>query len=276
MHPQDPRHGTNAGCLAHERHGERPCPDCTYARTRFRKHVALAKRRGEQLIFTSSEVRALLSPWLDMGLTPSAIAAAAGLTTDGGHIAMVLTNESTVRRSTYHRLAAVRERDLSDFAKVYSDLTRLRVYSLMAAGHPLAEMPINRSGHWRTARLVTVKVAREVRSHFAAHEGKIGPSRSTMARARNAGHRPPLAWDDPGTLAWIGDRRLMPRQGKPVINYDAVVVERILSGDFPRSLPAHATPAERRDVVARWTGTRNELARLTGWKVERYDDGSAA
>jgi ParB family transcriptional regulator, chromosome partitioning protein len=50
---------------------------------------------------------------------------------------------------------------------------------------------------------------------------------------------------------------------------DEVVVDRILSGDY-KTL---ATRAEKVEVVRRWTaGGRSaaELARLTGWKTERY------
>lgn len=52
---------------------------------------------------------------------------------------------------------------------------------------------------------------------------------------------------------------------------DEVVILRILQGD-PTVAPA-ATLAERRAVVAAWSARGrplSDLARLTGWKPERY------
>jgi hypothetical protein len=49
---------------------------------------------------------------------------------------------------------------------------------------------------------------------------------------------------------------------------DPVVVDRILAGEVVR-----ATPPEREEVVRRWVADGrgiNELARMTGWRVERY------
>lgn len=57
---------------------------------------------------------------------------------------------------------------------------------------------------------------------------------------------------------------------------DEVRVLRILSGDM--TLAREATNAERREVVARWTGPLADLERRAGWKPERYADrdGTAA
>ena len=94
--------------------------------------------------------------------------------------------------------------------------------------------------------------------------------RGAVTKAQNLARR--KGW--PGPDAWFGadiddpDERPDPgyspaRDGDEV---DPVVVERILSGDWRLK----ATSAERAEVVARWTGSLNDLARLTGWKVERY------
>jgi hypothetical protein len=203
MRADDPRHGTNAGAIAHWKDGERPCTSCMDARQRARKHAEWDKHCGRQLIFTATEVRGLVSPWLEMGLTHSAIVNAAGFESQrGGRLLNVLATDGNVRRATFHRLAAVTEDDFAATAKVFADLTRRRIYSLMAAGHRLADMPINPCGWWRQREHVTVETARTIRSYYRAHEFEIGPSPYTATRARNAGHRPPLAWDDPDTLAW--------------------------------------------------------------------------
>lgn len=87
-----------------------------------------------------------------------------------------------------------------------------------------------------------------------------GPSKRAHDCAERNGWLPPLAWtdiDDPDEIPDLTAVDALP---------DPVVIERILDGDWRLA----ATPAERTEVVARWTGSLNELARLTGWKVERY------
>jgi hypothetical protein len=84
----------------------------------------------------------------------------------------------------------------------------------------------------------------------------IGAARNN---ARRRGWLPPLAWDDiddPTEHPGMTDCHDLP---------DPVVVERILAGDWR----LRATPAERAEVVARWTGSLNQLERLTGWNVHR-------
>jgi hypothetical protein len=103
------------------------------------------------------------------------------------------------------------------------------------------------------------------------------PSGPGVAQARTwamrRGYAPPLAWDDidtderphTGTDRWGRTRDA---------DVDPVVVTRILAGDW--RLPC--TAAEKAAVVAAWDGSHNELARRTGWKVERYterEDGAA-
>lgn len=87
--------------------------------------------------------------------------------------------------------------------------------------------------------------------------------------AAKNGWVPPLAWDDiddPDENPTIGaDFHL---EGDECQDIDPVVVARVLAGR-----PTPANPAERREIVRRCRREgRNlaELARLTGWKVERY------
>lgn len=81
------------------------------------------------------------------------------------------------------------------------------------------------------------------------------------AMARRKGWAVPLAWDDDT----IDDPAAKPRGGSAKAGVDPVVVERILAGDW--RLPA--TRAERAEVIRRWSGSLNELARLTHWNVAR-------
>lgn len=81
--------------------------------------------------------------------------------------------------------------------------------------------------------------------------------------AARKGYAPPLAWDD------IDDPAEIPSGVTEPVAIDEVVVERILAGD----VTVRATLAERRQVCRRWHASGRslaELARLTGWRVDRY------
>ena len=107
------------------------------------------------------------------------------------------------------------------------------------------------------------------------------PPRETGQQRRNSAYAlrvaarygwvPPLAYDD------------IDRDPEPVLaddqarEIDEVVVLRILNGDA--SLAPAATKPERIEVARRWIDAgraANELARLTGWKTERYTRSDAA
>jgi hypothetical protein len=277
MRPDDPRHGTKAGYNVHYRDGERPCAACIDARYYTRKRLIAAHRRGERMFYTSAEVNALVAPWLTMGISLGAISVAARYGSQRStRLAQVLAEGGSVRRGTYHRLAAVTEADFADDAKVYADLTRTRVYSLMAIGHRQVDMPINPGGHWRTRAYITVETARNVREFYAAHEFTIGPRTHTASRARNAGHLPPLSWDDPGTLAWpSSDRRTWARAKAPKVDVpDPVVVERLLAG-----LQVRSTRAEKDEAMRRWLAagrSQRSLCAMHGWAENRYVERSEA
>lgn len=273
MLPDDPRHGTNAGYLAHQNEHERACRPCADARYHARKRILAAKVRGERLLYDAGEVRAVVQPWLDMGISPSAISIAAGFKSQrGGTLSQLLRHGGTVRRATYRAYLGVTEDAISPDAKVYADLTRYRVRSLMAIGHPLADMPINTTGQWRKRAHVNVATARAVRDYYAAHEFKIGPSANTMSRARNAGYPPPLAWDDPGTLAWPGGIRVEAhgvRGREPKRTYvDPIVVAELLAGRTVDS-----TRQEKEAAMARWLAwgrSERSLCEMHGWHSGRY------
>lgn len=194
--PDDPRHGTHAGYMT-----GCDCADCALGHYRANKERNLYRSRHGSCRVDHERLLAVVKPWLLMGLSPHAITQAAGFPhrTD---LREVLEQKTLVNRATFQALANVTEADFSDTAKVYADLTRKRIFSLMVAGHPLKDMPVKSTGYWRTREYITVDQARRIRDYYAAMEFKLGSSRLTAARALNAGHKPPLAWDDPRTLAW--------------------------------------------------------------------------
>lgn len=95
--------------------------------------------------------------------------------------------------------------------------------------------------------------------------------------AARMGWAPPLAYDDIDTdpepnYSHATDRvtgKFLPQSADDV---DEVAVQRILDGDWRLS----CTRADKVAVVARWTGSHNELERLTGWRVCRYVNREAA
>lgn len=86
----------------------------------------------------------------------------------------------------------------------------------------------------------------------------------TRKAAVRKGYAPPLAWDDI-------DNDPLPATDDKISDFDEVVVERILAGDW--SLRANA--AERREIVARWSGSDAQLERYTNWNVARIRRGMA-
>lgn len=264
MTPEDPRHGTYAGVIAHQKDREALCDPCATARTRTQKRQKLLRHRGIALSITHAQLQATLSPWLRMGVSPTAIYRAAGLSeTYGG------TAYSTGRgalASTRDALAAVTEDDFRGTDMVYADLTRRRIFSLRAIGHRLTDMPVDGKGVWRTHERVTIATARAMRDHYRTLEFTIGPNKNGMARARNEGHRPPLSWDDPGTLAWPNgpvDWQI-PRER----HLDFVVVQRLLDGERIRS-----TKAEKVEAMRRWLAagkSERSLCQIHGWHEGRY------
>lgn len=260
MRADDPRHGSPAGYVA-------GCRDscCREARARQTKRRRWLTHRGVPTFHTAEEVAELVRPWRLLGLSDAAILDAAGL--DGSH-----KIRERVTHTTFAALAAITEDDLMPDAFVLADLTRCRAYSLMAAGHPLDGMPLPRTGRWRKSERVTVATARAMREHYAAHEFKLGPSRQIQSRTRNAGHLPPLAWDDPGTLAWPTGQppRIIAAPRRNPDDIDEAVVDRLLAG-----IRVPSTAAEKREALRRWIergGSERALCERHGWKQGRYKD----
>jgi hypothetical protein len=153
-----------------------------------------------------------------------------------------------------------------------------RIRALQALGWSAEELS-RRIGHSRAYLHMVINhtrgtVHRTTAEKVAAVYDELcmtpGPSPLTRTRARRNGWLPPLAYDDidaPDGLA---------RPTDATVDLDPVVVERILAGDWRLS----ANRAERAEVVRRWTGSLNELERLTSWNtardLRRMRDGEAS
>jgi len=252
--PDDPRHGTQAGYVAGCR-----CEPCRVGRYRAQKESRLyALQNNGTCRAPTDQVSALIQQWIGQGIGVNAVARAAGLNNN-------TLRTTTVSRWTIDALERLSEDDFPPFTRVYADLTRKRVYSLMAAGHQMVDMPIRRTGTWRTTEKCTARMARDIREHYLSHEMTMGDCATTASRARNAGHEIPAAWDDPGTLAW-------PENQPPCTDdethelFDEVKVQRVLDG---RSEPCNR--AERLAIMDRWPDSLAALERLTGWNLNRLN-----
>lgn len=164
--------------------------------------------------------------------------------------------------------------------------TQRRLQALAALGHTWGRigealgMTASGAHHLATKAKAYVRAttAAKVEALFDAWSMTLPPEISTTERknasyartvARKRHWSPPLAWegvdvDDPTATPDLG--------GTTDDDIDPVVIERILAGD---PTPAHtATPTERHLVVTAWSDRTgrpiNDLARITGWKPERY------
>lgn len=125
---------------------------------------------------------------------------------------------------------------------------------------------------WKSAEAVTeilkdrrwvfLTTAAKVSRAYDDMSMRIGPSEKNRRYAERMGWLPPLAWDDidndPEPPAALHD--------EPAV--DPVVVMRLLEGQRVK-----ATKAEKEAAMTQWVadgGSRNELARMHGWKPERY------
>lgn len=231
---------------------------------------ALRVWRGESLRRSSEEIDEVLAPWEAMGLARTALGQAAGL----GY----RDRAGRVHASTFEAFAAITEDDISDGASVYADLTRQRIGSLMAAGHRLSDMPVSSCGTWRTHPTLRVATVRAIRAYYRLHEFQVGDSQCTATKARNAGHQPPLAWDDPDTLAWPDGACSVLEDTTATSSevVDEVLVRRIVAGEH--QLVLDATSAERTAVISLMRATGMALRPLERWgiKPERYRDQISA
>lgn len=198
--PDDRRHGERAGYLA-------GCRDlcCTEPNFRYQKRSRIRFQREGTQIVPAAPVVERVAWWAQRGVSTSGINAAAGVG-DGTIRELVSGERDVCLKSTLTAVLAVGWDDLPDRALCAADLTRARIYSLMAAGHPLrwiceqAGDGLPFSGRWRAQARVTLATARTIQRVYDAAP-LAGPSKITSVKARNKGHRHPLAWDDPGVPA---------------------------------------------------------------------------
>lgn len=269
MTPDDPRHGSRAGYLA-------GCGDecCRAANLRDVKRRRLrVEREGPQRIVCGPVVKELVRYWELRGVSPAAIAKGAGVSTDV-LTAVVHGERDRILQTSLRKIIAVTEADLPDDALLYSHISQVRVYSMMASGHPLKwicqQSPeLQYAGNWRRQERIRAGMARAIRDLYQSAPG-AGPSKFTIARSKNYGYLPMAAWDDPGCLTMpSGWQPTATPIELPAEDIDEVGIERRMSGD--RSVKLNLQ--EKRALVekARSQGRSHQwIEDTTGLKAERY------
>lgn len=272
MRPDDPRHGRYAGYQAHVHSGDSPvlCEPCLAARRRRDKADRLRVARGIPALVDGTVALAAVQEWLHMGVSPTVLDRCVANPSGGIVVRLISGDIHAVRLSTLARLRAVAEVDLPDSARVYADLTRYRIYSLMAAGHTQRGLGINPRGHWRSRDRITIGQVRRMRDTYRRLEQQPGDNANTAARALNRGILPPAGWDDPNTLAWP---RGWPQPGETPADADdeyldeAAILRRMHGDRVP------VTVAEKGEVVRRMFSAGhswNAVEHITGLKPDRY------
>lgn len=273
--PDDPRHGTRAGYLA-GCHEETCCKRACRIDMKARQ---LRVMREGPLKVDPEPVRELAEYWAARGLSYTALAAAAGVSSDS--VKRSVGNRLLkIRLTTLNKILAITEDDLLDTSYIYAALTKARVASLMADGQklkdivPLVGLPME--GNWRKYPRVSVRVARAVRDLYRQSPG-YGPAIGTASRARNRGSIPSMAWDDPGTLAEPVDWR--PTQGAtdaPALLDETAVLRRMsgekVNGEWVRLHGvAESVEAVRRLRFEHGMSLR-DIERFTGLNANRYNE----
>lgn len=269
MTPDDPRHGSRAGYLAGC--AEQCCRLANFRDVKARR--VRVEREGPQRVNCASVVKELVRYWDLRGVSAAAIARAAGVSTDV-LTAVVHGERDRILQTSLRKIIAVTEADLPGDALLYSRISQVRVYSMMASGHPLKwicqQSPeLQYAGNWRRQERIRAGMARAIRDLYQSAPG-VGPSKFTIARSKNYGYLPMAAWDDPGHLT-------MPDGWEPTAtpielpeeDIDHVLIDRRLSGD--RSVTLNLD--EKHVLVEKALGqgrSHQWIEDITGLKAARY------
>ncbi|MBA2952143.1 hypothetical protein HZF07_00360 [Nocardioides sp. CGMCC 1.13656] len=248
-------------------------PDCVIAVRRCVKASAVRRLRGESAYLDATPVRHHIAALLGNDWSLRAIAGEAGVTVN----VVRLIGNGTQRWAIPANAAGILSVDPNQLPTrtqgrgepfVSRTGTVRRLQALMAIGYSHSDLHrhgiqsrtlIHQQGRW-VLRSTHDKVA----ALYRELSRKPGPTPRAAREAAKRGYPSPAAWNDI-------DRDPAPDLTDELLDaaaIDEVVVLRVLAGD---SVPT--TTAERREIVRRWPETGrslNELARLTGWKPERY------
>ncbi len=268
MLPDDRRHGSYAGVSAHRKAGETICPSCLAARRRHDKRIRVygSPKRMGPLGEAAYDI---------LVRTPRSELERSGVLST--QVTRLRRNgpEARVAASTRQRILA------AGGAHITITGARRRLQALAALGWSSAEVA-QRSGvhHCTLSDIRSGKRGHYLHRDVAAAIGRVydelsmtippdGKSASwTRTKAKQAGYRPPLFWDDDRIDDPDHGPRMPKERSRRRTDVDEAVVVRILGGEL-----LEATPAEKAEVIARWVtagGSERGICDRLGWRHNRY------
>lgn len=277
------------------------CRTREWARARYRQK-AYGRWQSSTEAVDADMARHHIAKLRAKGASVATIAEAAGL----GHstISKIIRGKQSIAAETARRIMAA---DVAESNRIPTHRQARRLQALAAIGWTFESLgPIADIDPGNLARMArgAAKYANRVNfDKVCALYDELhmtpGPSEDARKRAAAKGWLPPLAWDDidtdtepqrhamacsvddcagavrsrgmcePHYRKWWKSHRAEGGEMETKSEYDPIVVERIVSGDY--RLPA--TDAERLEVIRIWQAngiTNNEITRRTGWNVWRY------
>lgn len=208
MTPDDERHGTYAGAVAHAKEGSALCEPCLVARRRYAKRVGTAHRMGRKLRMDAAVAQAHIARLRAGGMLPCEIARQAGVSIGTVH-RLSEPAATRVTRKVALALLSVPLPTPGEYVPAFTPSrgTVRRVRALVAIGYSftdLADMlPVTHRHLTRIAvgELDMVRgTTREAVSRLydrLALRPRVGADATHARRfAARRGWASPLAWDD--------------------------------------------------------------------------------
>lgn len=265
--PDHPKHGTRRG---YQLGCREEC--CRHGNYLGAKLLRLRTQEHGPMIIDATQTREVLLWWDARGVALDAVGEAAGLCPNNLHD-IARGEQPKVHRDTLAAIKGVTFDHLPGTSSINANVTRARIFSMMADGNELlwiaGRIPgFTYGGKWRSYPRVKISVARAVRDLYRVAPVP-GPSKHTANRTRNQGHLPSSAWDDPGTLAEPSGWAPFAQGGSGAPVFDEATVLRRMAGDM--TVTMHR--AESEEVVRRLAAqgyTLKWIEGQTGLQSWRY------
>lgn len=208
--PDDPRHGTYAGVVAHRKEGSKVCEPCKRARTKYAKQTRLNRLEGKPGHVSAAAVRRHLERLRAAGYSADEIPRLSGVSLGTVHRLLGDPDARVTRRVARQILAVplpfpdepvhVPKRGYTDHGWIVA--RRLR--ALVAIGYTFQDLEDETGvARWRLrelanegdgrVRCTTYWAVVDTYSRLSMHPRDNAEARRT---ARERGWFPPFAWDD--------------------------------------------------------------------------------
>jgi hypothetical protein len=271
MMPDDPRHGTYAGTLAHRRDKSDACLPCQLAGRRYVKTVKMRLDRGIR-----NRVPLGQRAWdILTHVGPTPVAEQTGLWRNNLYRAQRRGPDAVVLRATRDAILRVQGPTAAGVQRRIRALTTLgHTIEVIAAASGVHRDRIAVIARSDQAPNVRARAAQGVAAAYDALRDHEAPRTRETVRRRTVSERrgwlPPSAWDD------IDDPTEDPLATIDPDYVDEVVVERLMAG-----LRMPSTKAEKFEAMRRWLASgrsQRSLCTIHGWYEGRYverRDGAA-